>query len=170
MAQRPTTTLVFPSVLQEARKVIESIIRDVKQQGYDQRLVFAIRLALDEALQNAIQHGNRGDPGKRVVVEYSVTGRDFRTSITDEGPGFAPDQLPDPTARDNLEKLSGRGVMLMKAYMSRVDFNKRGNRVTLIKMRHCPLPRVPKREGKGHGSIVSHTATAGSGHAGKIEV
>lgn len=145
MSARHTTTLVLPSLHREARKVIAAIIQDVEQQGYDPRLVFGIRLALDEALQNAIHHGNHDDPHKQITVEYSVTQQHFRTSITDEGRGFAPDKLPDPRADENLEKLSGRGVMLMKAYMSRVDFNEQGNRVTLVKMRQCSLPKVPQR-------------------------
>ena len=132
--------VVFPSQLSEPPKVLEEILDQVKAAGFGQDAIFAIRLSLDEAMSNAIRHGNDSDPDKNVVVEYDITDDEFRASVTDEGCGFSPDQVPDPTLVENIKRPFGRGVMLMKAYMSEVIFNERGNRVTLVKRRNCPLP------------------------------
>ena len=132
--------LVIPSSLNEAVKVQQAILAEAEKSGYSDSARFAIRLALDEALSNAINHGNAGDEKKRVTVEYDITEEKACISVGDEGPGFRPEKLPDPTADENLERPHGRGVMLMKAYMTGVCFNKRGNVVTLTKDRCCKLP------------------------------
>lgn len=141
----PTKRLEFVSDLKELPAVLQSVLQDIPANGFDEDAVFAIRLALDEALSNAIRHGNSGDSQKRVVVEYGMKDDAFQVSVTDEGHGFIPDKVPDPTLAENLERPCGRGVMLMKAYMSHVCFNERGNRVTLIKNRDCTLPVRTKR-------------------------
>jgi len=136
--------VVFSSRLCEARSALQAILADVELYAYNEDAVFAIRLGLDEAINNAVRHGNGGDPDKKVTVEYFITDEAFEITITDEGGGFVPSELLDPTAEENLERPCGRGVMLMKAYMSQVAFNERGNRVTMIKYRNCPLPMRPK--------------------------
>jgi len=136
--------LVFPSRCREAQSALQTILADVRSYAYSQDAVFAIHLGLDEAISNAVQHGNCGDPDKKVAVEYCVTDEAFEITITDEGGGFTPSELPDPTADENLERPCGRGVMLMKTYMSQVSFNECGNRVTMIKYRNCSLPVRPK--------------------------
>ena len=123
-----------------AAGILESFLAEVIRCGYADQACFGIRLALDEAFANAIQHGNANDPQKSIEIYYSVDGDEARISIADQGPGFAPDNLPDPTALENLEKPTGRGVMLMQAYMTEVSFNDCGNCVTLIKRRSCTLP------------------------------
>lgn len=140
MSPSPTKRLEFASNPSELSAVMQTVLRDVKENNFNEDAVFAIRLALDEALSNAVRHGNCGDSQKRVVVEYCMDDHAFQVSVTDEGCGFAPDQVPDPTRQENLDRPCGRGVMLMKAYMSRVSFNERGNCVTLIKNRDCGLP------------------------------
>ena len=144
MADTATTKLVFPSRLDQVPAVQQAIIDAAQQAGFDEQAVFAIRLALDEALTNAVRHGNGSDPSKQVAVEFSVDAAQLTVVIEDQGPGFAPDQLPDPTAEENLCRPHGRGVMLMRAYMTDVQFNPRGNRVTLTKVRDCELPHAPK--------------------------
>ncbi len=145
MGPSPTKRLVFGSDLNDSANILRMVMEDVEAHGFGEDAVFAIRLSLDEALSNAIRHGNNGNPEKQVVVEYGFTEQAFSVSITDEGSGFSPDELPDPTQKENLERPCGRGVMLMKAYMSHVSFNKQGNRVTLVKKRNCPLPVRTKR-------------------------
>lgn len=137
----PAKKLVFPSRMEDARRVLGEILEDVRAQGYDGDAYFAIRLSLDEALTNAVRHGNGCESEKTVTVEYTIDQEEFRISVTDQGPGFQPHHVPDPTCDENLERPSGRGVMLMKAYMTRVDYNDAGNRVTLVKRRDCRLPR-----------------------------
>lgn len=140
MGPSPTKRMVFPSNLNESAKALQCVLEDVRTHGFANDAAFAIRLALDEALSNAIRHGNHGDPDKHVTIEYRFTDQAFLASVADEGIGFTPDAIPDPTKQENLERPCGRGVMLMKAYMSEVSFNARGNRVTLVKKRDCPLP------------------------------
>jgi serine/threonine-protein kinase RsbW len=132
--------LVFPSTPEDAQRAIQQIVESVKAQRYGEAAVFAVRLAVDEAITNAIRHGNRGDRSKKVTVEYAVDDRQFRCSIADEGEGFRPQDLPDPTLDENLERPSGRGILLMRSYMTEVSFNEKGNRVTLIKRRDCCAP------------------------------
>jgi serine/threonine-protein kinase RsbW len=135
-----SANLVIENQLDAAVGVMESVMAEVAHCGYDEHVCFGVRLALDEALINAIHHGNADDPQKHIKVIYSVDDEEVRISIEDEGPGFGFDSLPDPTAAENLEKPSGRGVLLMQAYMSQVQYNQSGNCVTLIKRRNCPLP------------------------------
>ena len=133
MADAPTTKLVIPSKLAEVPAVQQAIRDEVQAQGYDEDTVFAVRLALEEALSNAIRHGNCGDESKSVTVEYAIDPKQIRISVADEGCGFQPDTLPDPCAEENLARPHGRGVMLMQAYMDEVSYNDAGNCVTMVK-------------------------------------
>ena len=132
--------LTIASRTSEAGKVHEAVLPELIAHGFGPDAQFAVRLALDEALANAIFHGNQQDPQKHVVVECSIADDRVTISVKDQGAGFSPSQVPDPTLDENLEKLHGRGIMLMRAYMSDVLFNDRGNCVTLIKNRHCMRP------------------------------
>lgn len=111
--------------------VIERILGLAGQHGFDPGSGFAIRLALEEAITNAFVHGNSTVPDATVIVDYHVDARTVDVAVEDQGPGFNPDHLPDPTREENLSKPSGRGVMLMRAYMTEVVFNEPGNRVRL---------------------------------------
>jgi serine/threonine-protein kinase RsbW len=132
----------FASKLSEVPPVLKRIMEDVVRAGFPDECRFAIQLALDEALVNAARHGNKLDPSKTVHAAWSFDDKQFRISIEDQGPGFDPDALPDPTAEENLACPHGRGVMLMRAYMTEVSFNKRGNKVTMIKLRDCTRPHT----------------------------
>ncbi len=126
-------TVVIRTDLRLARSAAEAIISRVKAGGYSDDAVFAVKLALEEALINAIKHGNLDDPAKTVTIEYSVDVQQVRIAVTDEGKGFRLADVPDPTADENLECPTGRGIMLMRAYMDRVDYNKCGNSVCMVK-------------------------------------
>lgn len=128
-------TWTISTNLKEGRNLAEDILRHARQQGYDQDVCFAIRLALEEALINAIRHGNHCDPAKKINISAYVGADKTDITIADEGEGFNPDRVPDPTSDENLEKPGGRGIMLMKAYMDQVTFNRRGNEVRIIKLR-----------------------------------
>ncbi|MHC4717031.1 MAG: ATP-binding protein [Planctomycetota bacterium] len=128
-------TKVIPTDLQAARSCAEQFLAKVEAQGYSEAELFAVRLALEEALINAIKHGNRSDPDKTITVAVEMNGEDVAITVTDEGSGFDPDHVPDPTADENLEKPCGRGIMLMRVYMDDVTFNDRGNQVRMIKKR-----------------------------------
>lgn len=142
MAQPVKKKITIPSDLAEASNLQDQILREVTEAGYDERARFAIRLALDEAVSNAIHHGNKNDPTKKVTVEYRVDPQMVEISVADEGPGFNPEHIPDPTQDEFSVLPHGRGVYLIRAYMSEVYFNDRGNRVTMVKRRDCPLPQI----------------------------
>ena len=106
--------------------------------GFPERDLFGVRLALEEALVNAIKHGNRMDPEKQVHVNCQVHGDRVRIVIEDEGTGFDVNDVPDPTSEENLDKPGGRGIMLMRAFMSRIEYNDIGNRLLMEKVRDEP--------------------------------
>ena len=140
MGRTPPKQLTIPSVVTAISTVNRTIMSEVEARGYGEQVQFAIRLALDEAVSNAIHHGNGNDPSKFVRIEYSIDDREARISVCDEGRGFNPKTLPDPTVHDNLMKPNGRGVMLIRAYMTEVSYNDEGNCVTMVKRRDCGLP------------------------------
>lgn len=125
--------LEFPSCIEEGRRVEEKIISQCHKFAYTDRDIFALKLALEEALSNAIRHGNKSNPEKHVHVKYRITHRRTDVVIEDEGCGFDPACLPDPTTEENICRNCGRGVLLMRAYMNNVVFNPSGNSVTLTK-------------------------------------
>ncbi len=103
----------------------------VAQCGFSDESVFAIRLALEEAVVNGFKHGNENVPGSTVALEWSVDPHRVEIIVEDQGRGFDPNSVPDPRQPENLEKPSGRGLMLMRAYMTRVEHNDKGNRVRM---------------------------------------
>lgn len=126
----------IPSSTTEGQKVQERIVARLEQIGFPARGIFGVRLALEEALVNAIKHGNGLDPAKEVFVTCQISNDKVRVVIEDQGPGFRLQDVPDPTEDENLEKPGGRGIMLMRAFLSVVEYNERGNRVVLEKHRN----------------------------------
>jgi len=130
------TNVVISSDPQEARRIQDDIEHLLKSKQFNDKEIFSIRLALEEALVNAIKHGNRCDQNKKVHISYRVLPERFDIAITDEGPGFDPSEVPDPTAVENLERPCGRGLMLMRHYMSEVTYSRSGNSVWMTKIRN----------------------------------
>jgi serine/threonine-protein kinase RsbW len=126
--------VVIPSDPTEARRVQDQIERVLRTGPASERDLFCIKLALEEALVNAIKHGNQMDRSKKVHISYRLLADRFEIHIADEGPGFDPSDVPDPTALENLERPCGRGLMLMRHYMSEVVHGPRGNSVTMSKV------------------------------------
>ncbi len=96
------------------------------------RLRLNFRVGLTEALSNAMLYGNAEDPNKRVRLELTLEETRITARIIDEGDGFDPEQVPDPTTPANLEKPGGRGIFLMRKLVDEVYFNDQGNCVTLV--------------------------------------
>jgi len=134
--QRLATDLLIPSDTVEARRVQEQIEHLLKVNQFGERDIFGIRLAVEEALVNAIKHGNQMDSARKVRVAFQVSQEKFEVIIADEGQGFDPVDVPDPTAPENIERPCGRGIMLMRHYMTSVAFNDRGNTVSMTKLRN----------------------------------
>src|ERR1700742_3770320 len=125
-------TLQLPSKLESITEleVLIEAIADKHQIGED---VFGnMMTCLNEAATNAILHGNKLDPDKKVIVNVEIDGRRVIWTITDEGPGFDYVHLADPTAPENLENLSGRGVFIIKMLADQCVFNAAGNEVELL--------------------------------------
>lgn len=129
----PMVEMTIPNEFDAARAAEEQILRDVEKHGYEPEACFAIRLSVEEALTNAVKHGNKNDRSKRVHVNYRVDPKQVVILIRDEGPGFNPGTVPDPTSATRLSLPNGRGIMLMHAYMDEVQYNQTGNEVRLVK-------------------------------------
>ena len=111
------------------------MIDQLRDKNWDEQDVFSIHLALEEALMNAIKHGNQRDVSKKVQVTGIVSKSQFEITVRDEGKGFVRAEVPDPTDDGNVEKTSGRGLMLMEFYMSEVKYNDTGNQIRMLKIR-----------------------------------
>ncbi len=105
-------------------------------------------MAVREATVNAVLHGNRYDPAKRVTVSFESTAEALTIAVRDEGPGLDPATLPDPLAPENLLKQSGRGIFLIRTFMDEIHFRNLspGTEITMIK-----FVRGPDRDGKQGG-------------------
>jgi len=127
--------MVIPNDLRAAAGTERAIVEEVERHGYGADATFAIRLAIEEALTNAIKHGNSNDPSRRVFVRYAVDARRAVVCVRDEGKGFNVEEVPDPTAPDRISLPNGRGIMLMRAYMDEITYSERGNEVRLVKVK-----------------------------------
>jgi serine/threonine-protein kinase RsbW len=134
-AERPGFVCLNIRTTADLSRVLDPVVEAMTRLGFPDRAVFGVRLALEEALVNAVKHGNRGDPGKRVRVRYRVTPEEVWAEVEDEGQGFDPAGVADPTTEEGLSRPGGRGLLLMRHYLSSVRHNEKGNAVTLGKRR-----------------------------------
>jgi len=130
----PPVHVVISSDAAAARHVQDQVEQCLQATACHDHDLFSIKLALEEALVNAIRHGNQSDGSKTVQIAYRLLPDRFEVHITDEGAGFDPSEVPDPTALEHLECPGGRGLMMMRHYMTEVSFNERGNAVTMCKL------------------------------------
>lgn len=125
-------TLQFPSILEnihQAEKLIDDVVAEynIKEDYYGELLI-----AMTEAVNNAIVHGNKLDPTKNVTITFEITSDNhLQFTVEDEGPGFDYNNLPDPTAPENIEKPHGRGVFLMRQLADTCNFEDNGRIVIL---------------------------------------
>lgn len=134
MAVHEQFEVQIPSTTEAGQALLERIAGKVETlETFSPHDAFGIRLALDEALVNAIKHGNAFHPEKTVKVTCLIEDDLFRIEIEDQGPGFCLEDVPDPTEEENLERPCGRGIMLMRSFMSKIEYNSTGNKVLLEK-------------------------------------
>jgi serine/threonine-protein kinase RsbW len=113
-------------------RVVEKEIDDISAEiGIKQDYYGKILVTTMEAVNNAIVHGNKCDETKSVVILISYKDRILRITVADEGRGFIPKEIPDPTKPENIENFHGRGVFLMSKLADEIEFNERGNEVTM---------------------------------------
>ena len=127
--------LELPSERGASRLITEDLLEQLGVHGWSPSDIFAIHLAAEEAIVNAIVHGNKLDPGKVVRVACVVSPTVARIEVADEGSGFDPASVPDCRLEDRLDAPNGRGVMLMRTFMTRIEYNASGNRVLMEKQR-----------------------------------
>jgi serine/threonine-protein kinase RsbW len=131
-AERTLSTTLASNLL-DYHRFIDAVADQLAELGWEYGDLFAVRMALEESISNAIRHGNKEDPAKRVHVDCRLSGERFWSKIVDEGPGFNPSAVPDCCAPDRLEVPGGRGLALIKAYMTSVQYNECGNCLTMEK-------------------------------------
>ena len=140
----PELTFHLPSDVLRIEDAVERVVARcapyIELERRASRVRMNLRVALAEAISNAMLYGNRADGSKRVRVELSVTRKAFIARVTDEGAGFDYGKVPDPTTPDGLLKPDGRGIFLMRELLDEVTFNRRGNSVTLL-LRRNPVRR-----------------------------
>lgn len=125
----------IPSDTAEGLAVQNRIIESLEALGYPMTDTFRIRLCLEEGIVNAIKHGNGMDPDKSVRILLVVDESRLRVEIEDEGEGFRVEDVPDPTLEENLDRPCGRGIMLMRSFMTAITYEKGGTLLVLEKER-----------------------------------
>ena len=124
----------FASDLDESARVQNEIVAELEQRGVSMGDLADLHLALEEGLANAVKHGNKLASTKQVHVECELSEAGFFSIvIKDEGDGFDPNDVPDCTLPENLDKPSGRGLMLMRAFMDDIRYNDIGNQLKITK-------------------------------------
>jgi serine/threonine-protein kinase RsbW len=140
----------FSIVVESRPSAIVSVFEQIQSKLVDHHFgkddIFAVHLTLEEAFLNAVKHGNKSDPSKKVTVDYSIDTDKIEISVTDQGPGFQPDSIDDPRFGENLFKPGGRGLLLMNSYMDMVKFNEQGNSVYMV--RYKEKPYLSKSQGQ----------------------
>ena len=115
------------------RESSSRILKDLETYGIDEKAAFEIKLCVEEAVRNAIVHGNKSDPKRQVRLGYWVDKGVLNIEIEDEGAGFNHELVKDPTKEENILRNSGRGVYLIKKLMDKVEYNIKGNKVIMVK-------------------------------------
>ena len=130
-----TKDCTFPSDMGTAHSLIEEVMGVVRADQWNDKDLFAIELVLEETLTNAVKHGNNSDPSKSVRFGCKLNRDKFCVRVEDEGSGFDPHSLADPREPSNQMAASGRGILLVKHFASKVTWNDRGNVIEFEKDR-----------------------------------
>ena len=118
---------------------IDKVARTMALSGFPRCDIVGVRVAVEEAVLNAFKHAYRDAPGNPVFIRHAINRDQVVLEIEDQGTGFNLASIPDPTQPENWERDSGRGIFLMRTYMTFVGYNDRGNCVTLCKQASIPL-------------------------------
>lgn len=125
--------IISKGAISELRRVCAGILCHAQNLKYSDDDLFALHLAMEEAIVNAVKHGNKRDPGRDITIEYELTPEKVDLWVTDQGEGFDPAHLADPRCGDNIYKTNGRGVLLIRSYMDLVEYNNVGNSIHMTK-------------------------------------
>lgn len=124
----------IPSDIAYIRKASSKVLESLERHGVsDESMLFDVKLSVEEAVRNAIVHGNKNDKNLPVKVSFWMDQNAITIEVEDRGKGFDYRNLPDPTVDANLEKNSGRGVYLIRGLMDMVEYNVEGNVLRMVK-------------------------------------
>lgn len=142
-------------------EVAEEISRRVSETaGFGEEAAFQIEMAVHETVINAIHHGNREDPGKNVHLKFQILEDGLEIRVQDEGKGFDPGSLPNPVAEENLLKVSGRGIFLVRRFMDEFRVKTSagsGTEVIMVKHRN---PKVEPNQGGASRELEGDSASS----------
>jgi serine/threonine-protein kinase RsbW len=129
-----TTELSLPSRIETVATAAVAVAEFIGRCGLSDDAAFGIDMAIREAVTNAVLHGNHQDENKTVDIVLKSSPDAVEISVHDQGPGFNPDDVPDPTAKENILKASGRGIFFMRTFMDQVDWLIRPEGGTTVRM------------------------------------
>ncbi|HEX7997429.1 MAG TPA: ATP-binding protein [Pyrinomonadaceae bacterium] len=129
-----TTELALPSRIEAIEEAAAAAAEFISRSGIEQEAAFGIDMAVREAVTNAVLHGNRQDEAKLVVIQFKSSANALEITVRDEGSGFNPESVPDPTDPLNLMKTSGRGILFMRTFMDDVEWSHHPSGGTLVRM------------------------------------
>jgi len=129
-----TTDLKFPSRIEAVAEAAAAVSDFMKSLGLSEDVAFGVDMAVREAITNAVVHGNKLDAAKVVELRLRNTPEAFEITVHDQGTGFNPNDVPDPTKEENILKTSGRGIFFMRNFMDEVDWSVGANGGTNVRM------------------------------------
>jgi serine/threonine-protein kinase RsbW len=129
-----TTELTLPSRIEAVNEAAAALARTLSDLGADEQIAFGLDMAIREAVTNAVMHGNKQDEAKEVRVNIKSSPEAIEISVHDEGQGFNPTEVPDPTAAENIMKSSGRGIFFMRNFVDEVEWLIRPEGGTTVRM------------------------------------
>jgi serine/threonine-protein kinase RsbW len=129
-----TTELSLPSRIETVAEAAAAVADFVTRSGVSEDAAFGIDMAVREAVTNAVVHGNGQDEDKLVGIILKSSPEAVEISVHDQGPGFNPNEVPDPTEEENILKTSGRGIFFMRSFMDEVDWFLRPEGGTTVRM------------------------------------
>jgi serine/threonine-protein kinase RsbW len=139
-----TTELSLPSRIDTVATAAAAVAEFLSRSGITEDSAFGIDMAVREAVTNAVVHGNRQDENKTVDVTLKSSPDAVEISVHDQGAGFNPEAVPDPTAEENILKASGRGIFFMRSFMDEVDWLIRPGGGTTVRMLKRVNPQLHK--------------------------
>ncbi len=132
--KREEIELNLPSQLDSIEKAAAEAVKFASQTGFTDDALFAVDLAVREAVTNAVKHGNKFDETKNVHIVLKNSADNFEITVRDFGAGFEVEDVPDPTNPENLMKASGRGILFMNNFMDSIEWFHHPQGGTVVKM------------------------------------
>lgn len=129
-----TSELSLPSRIETVAKAANAVADFVSRSGISEEAAFGIDMAVREAVTNAVVHGNEQDEQKAVELTLKSSPEAVEITVHDQGQGFNPEEVPDPTESENIMKTSGRGIFFMRTFMDEVTWSIRPGGGTTVRM------------------------------------